>query len=79
MGVSSKDQSVERLTAMREVVDSIPGAGPILRVLKQPRNEETAFSLSAVVRLDLLRGGSNHKRRRHELLRGPGAYSPGRF
>ena len=27
-------QSVERLTAEREVVGSIPGAGPILRVLK---------------------------------------------
>ena len=27
-------QSVERLTAEREVVSSIPGAGPILRVLK---------------------------------------------
>ena len=28
------DQSVERLTAEREVGGSIPGAGPILRVLK---------------------------------------------
>ena len=27
-------QSVERLTAPREVVGSIPGAGPILRVLR---------------------------------------------
>ena len=27
-------QSVERLTAEREVAGSIPGAGPILRVLK---------------------------------------------
>ena len=27
-------QSVERLTAEREVVGSIPGAGPTLRVLK---------------------------------------------
>ena len=27
-------QSVERLTAEREVTGSIPGAGPILRVLK---------------------------------------------
>ena len=27
-------QSVERLTAEREVAASIPGAGPILRVLK---------------------------------------------
>ena len=36
-------QSVERLTAEREVVGSIPGAGPILRVLKYLRNEDTAF------------------------------------
>ena len=28
-------QSVERLTAEREVAGSIPGAGPILRVLKK--------------------------------------------
>ena len=27
-------QSVERLTAEREVAGSIPGAGPLLRVLK---------------------------------------------
>ena len=27
-------QSIERLTAEREVAGSIPGAGPILRVLK---------------------------------------------
>ena len=27
-------QSIERLTAAREVAGSIPGAGPILRVLK---------------------------------------------
>ena len=27
-------QSVERMTAEREVAGSIPGAGPILRVLK---------------------------------------------
>ena len=30
-------QSAERLTAEREVAGSIPGAGPILRVLKQER------------------------------------------
>ena len=38
-------QSVERLTAEREVVGSIPGAGPILRVLKYLRNEGTVFAL----------------------------------
>ena len=32
--VAGLAQSVERLTAEREVVGSIPGAGPLLRVLK---------------------------------------------
>ena len=40
-------QSVERLTAEQEVVGSIPGAGPILRVLKSLRNEGTAYALQA--------------------------------
>ena len=35
-------QSVERLTAERDVTGSIPGAGPILRVLKYLRNEGAA-------------------------------------
>ena len=34
-------QSVERLTAQREVAGSIPGAGPLLR------NEGTSFALQA--------------------------------
>ena len=38
-------QSVERLTAEREVASSIPGAGPLLRVLKWLRNEGTFFAL----------------------------------
>ena len=38
-------QSVERLTAEREVASSIPGIGPTLRVLKLLRNGGTAFSL----------------------------------
>ena len=38
-------QLVERLTAEREVVDSIPGTGPILRALKLLINEGTAFAL----------------------------------
>ena len=33
------------MTAEREVAGSIPGAGPILRVLKYLRNEGTAFAL----------------------------------
>ena len=32
--VAGLAQSVERLTAEREVAGSIPGAGPLLRVLK---------------------------------------------
>ena len=36
---------VERLTAQREVVGSIPGAGPTLMVLKWLRNEGTVFTL----------------------------------
>ena len=40
-------QSVECLTAEQEVVGSITGAGPILRVLKSLRNEGTAFALQA--------------------------------
>ena len=37
-------QSVERLTAEREVAGSIPGTGPILRVLKKLRIEGTALT-----------------------------------
>ena len=40
-------QSVERLTAEREVAGSIPGAGPLLRVLKWLRNEGISFALQA--------------------------------
>ena len=40
-------QSVERLTAEREVVGSIPGAVPILRVSKKLRNEGSPFALQA--------------------------------
>ena len=38
-------QWVERLTAEREVVGSVPGDGPILKVLKKLRNEVTTFAL----------------------------------
>ena len=40
-------QSVERLTAEREVAGSIPWAGPKLRFLKSLRNEGTSFALQA--------------------------------
>ena len=36
--VAALAQSVERLTAEREVAGSIPGTGPILRVLKITEN-----------------------------------------
>ena len=38
-------QSVERLTAEREVVGSIPGVGKILRVLNKLRNDGNTFAL----------------------------------
>ena len=38
-------QALERLTVEREVAGSIPGVGPILRVLKKLRNEATTFVL----------------------------------
>ena len=38
-------QSVERLTVEQEVAGSIPGVGPILRVLKCLGNEGTPFAL----------------------------------
>ena len=38
-------QSVERLTAEREVVGSIPGVGLILRVLNKLRNDGNTFAL----------------------------------
>ena len=41
-------QSVERLGAEREVAGSIPGATPILRVLKYLRNEGTTVALQTV-------------------------------
>ena len=39
-----KNQSAERLAAEREVAGSIPGAGPLLRVLKWLRNESTPLN-----------------------------------
>ena len=45
MAAAGLAQSVERLTAEREVAGSIPGVGPILRVLNKLRNEGTTFAL----------------------------------
>ena len=50
-------QSVEPLTADREVVGSIPGALPILRVLKYLRNEGTAFAMQMAI---ASRGSDDH-------------------
>ena len=45
--VAGLAESVERLTAEREVAGSIPGAEPLLRVLKWLRNEGTSSALQA--------------------------------
>ena len=42
-------QLVESLTEEREVTGSLPGAATILRVLKEPRNEETGCLFPAKV------------------------------
>ena len=47
IAVAGLAESVERLTAERKVAGSIPGAGPLLRVLKWLRNEGTSFALQA--------------------------------
>ena len=57
-------QSVERLTAEREVAGSIPGAGPILRVLKWLRNEGTSFALQGA---KPSRGSDDHVKWRSRL------------
>ena len=44
MEMAGLAQSVERLTAEREVAGWIPGTGSTLRVLKQLRNKGTAFT-----------------------------------
>ena len=51
---------VECLTAEREVTGSIPRAGPILRILKELRNEGIPFALQAG---RLLRGFDDHVER----------------
>ena len=45
--IQTFDRGIERLTAEREVVGSIPKAGPIVRVLKSLRNEGNPFALHA--------------------------------
>ena len=45
MAAAGLAQLVERLTTEREVAGSIPGVGPILRVLNKVRNEGTTFAL----------------------------------
>ena len=57
ISVAGLAQSVERLTAEREVAGSIPGAGPLLRVLKWLRNEGNSFALQAA---RPSRGSENH-------------------
>ena len=43
--MAGQAQLVKHLTAEREVLGSIPGAGPILRVLKLLGNECCSFAL----------------------------------
>ena len=57
-------QSVERLTAEREVAGLIARAGPLLRVLKWLRIEGTSFALQAV---RLSRGSDDHVKWRSRL------------
>ena len=57
-------QSVERLTAEREVGGSNPGAGPLLMVLKCLRNEGTSFALQAA---RPSRGSIDHVKSRSRL------------
>ena len=42
-------QLVEHLTVEREVVGLIPGAGPLLSVLKYLRNEGSPFAMQALI------------------------------
>ena len=58
-------QLIERSTAEREVAGSIPGAGPLLRVLKWLRNEGTAFVLRAA---GPSRGSDDHVKWRSRFL-----------
>ena len=54
INVPKETQSVERLTAEREVAGSIPRARTILRVLKSLRNEGTSFTLQTAVQFRFL-------------------------
>ena len=57
-------QSVVRLTAEREIAGSIPGDGPVLRVFKYLRNEDTPFALQMA---RPSRGSNDHVKRRSHL------------
>ena len=58
-------QSVERMTAEREVVGLIPGAGPLLRVFKKLRTEGNLFALQAA---EPSRGSDDQVKWRSRLL-----------
>ena len=54
------------LARERNVMRSIPGAGPILRVLKQPGNEGTSFALQMA---RPSRGSDDYEKWRFRLLK----------
>ena len=62
--IETFDRGIERLTAEREVVGSIPKAGPIVRVLKSLRNEGNPFALHAA---RPSRGSDHHVKWRSRL------------
>ena len=62
--VAGLAQWVERLTAEWKVAGSIPGAGPLLRVLKWLRNEGTSFALQTA---RPSRGSDDHVKWRSRL------------
>ena len=62
--VAGLAQSVERLTAEWKVAGSIPGAGPLLRVLKWLQNEGTSFALKTA---RPSRGSDDHVKWRSRL------------
>ena len=61
MGVEVACSRIERLTTERKVAGSIPGAGPLLGVLKCLKNEGTAFALQMA---RPSRGSDDHVKRR---------------
>ena len=61
MGVEVACSRIERLTTEWKVAGSIPGAGPLLEVLKWMRNKGTAFTLQMA---RTSRGSDDHVKRR---------------